>query len=242
MGVIASQNWDGVTAPALPAGWSYAARLLTSTAFELSSPNALSLAATSSTAMGFATYDTLDGAAGNVIVSASFYLDPYVGGTASCGVTARASATSISQSSGSFYMAWVNFVSGQCNLSNYVSGTATVMANSYIPVVVSAWYTIFLACNGSNITMSVQRLADGYWYSSASGWVPTVCDVLAVVDSTITGQGYSGLMLDSDTYSGATWYSDNWSLSATPTPVYPPIYVAPTVYPRDWTIPGFSRP
>ena len=104
---IASQNWDGVTPPADPAGWNYSTANFTTTTTlpvsqsPISSPNVLQLSQ-SSNADAFATYATQDGNSGNVIVSAYF-----MAGSASnnCqgALVARANVNAVVKASSTFY-------------------------------------------------------------------------------------------------------------------------------------------
>ena len=222
---IATQNFDGVTAPALPSGWTFDARMQTSTSYSTSSPNALELVATTSATYGFATFNTLDGNWGNVVVQCNLLYDPLPGltGDAIAGVVARASATPIVTTSGSFYLAVLDFVGAQVRLYSYVSGTATAIATLNVSggFTATAWYALSMALNGSQITVSVQRLSDGFWINGSGVWSASVAGAIAVTDSSIpAASGYSGIAFQSNQVAQNP-YADDWSLTAIATTCRP---------------------
>jgi len=221
---IATQNFDGVTAPALPTGWTFDARMVTSTNFFTSSPNALELVATTSTTYGFATYNTVDGAGGNVMVACNLLYDPIPGltGDAIAGVVARASATPIVTASGNFYLGYIDFVGWVVRVFAYVGGTGTALKTLAVAggFTANAWYALTMTVNGTQIGVSVQRLADGYWISGSGIWTAAVAGCISITDGSVTGAGYSGIAFQSN-QTGQNAYADDWSLSAIATTILP---------------------
>jgi hypothetical protein len=229
---IATQDWDGVTAPALPSsGWTFSSNLDTSTAVTgitpTSSPNMLALTATGSQPQ-FATYNTQDGNSGNVVVQANFNTSAINSAfTAQAGLVARAGSTTLDTSSTTWCAGYLDFDQGKAALEQYVSGTHTALGTLTISGAIAAdtWYTLELVAAGSTVSLIIVR-ADGYYLGSNGQWqapgTPTAC---ISGTTTISGQGYSGLYLLATT---GVVYSDDWSLSAAAVPpsVRPPVLVA----------------
>jgi hypothetical protein len=224
---IATQNWDGVVAPAIPAGWTVDSPIVTTTQTggvagitPTSSPNMLALLASGTNSHYFATYGTTDGNGGNVIVQANFN-SPSVTNNHTWGLTARGSASALNVTSTTFY--WLQFSAfrAEAILYKMISGAQTQIAIlSGITIVVPDWYTVYLACNGSTISGSVQRASDGYWLAGSGSWTAGSGPALFAPDTSITGSGYSGLTLQARSDDAV---SDDWALSAAAPPSSIPV-------------------
>ena len=226
---IATQNWDGVTAPAIPAGWNVDSNYTTTASpgggiVPVSSPNVLALAATSGAVDRYATYATTDGVGGNVVVAAYFNVTN-IATHEVAGVTARGSASTLNSSGTSQYRGFLDYQAGEVNIDKFVGGSQTNLANLTASIISAAtWYLVELTCLGSVLTLAIQRQSDGDWMNSAGNWVGSPANALTVSDSSITGSGYSGIHAQQGTSGGGgDWYSDNWSLSlaSAPVVVYP---------------------
>ena len=77
----------------------------------------------------------------------------------------------------------------------------------------SAWYQLTLNCNGSNLTVVVQRLSDGYYLNSSGAWQAAAAVAITATDSSITGQGYGGLRIF-DPAGLSQVFSDDFSFTA----------------------------
>ena len=92
------------------------------------------------------------------------------------------------------------------------------------PPPIPQWYILFLTCNGTNISGSLQNVPTGDWLNSSGSFQAGQTAAVSVTDSSISGQGYSGIGMISHTDIA---YTDNWLLAApavvTPSP--PPVIV-----------------
>jgi hypothetical protein len=212
---MASQNWDGVSAGSIPSGWTVDSPATTTSTLSggitpTSSPNVLEVAGAGANTTRFGTYGTLDGTSGNVTVSAYFAVTQF-NHTSAGGVTARVSSSAPVLSSSTFYWAELDFFNGQLNLIKVVSGTQTSLGSvATSALAVDTWYLVSLQPNSSTISVSVQRRADGYYLNSSGNFQSTVATAISVSDSSISGQGYSGVTL---AQKNGFIYTDDWSLA-----------------------------
>jgi hypothetical protein len=214
---IATQNWDSVTAPALPSGWNFStASLVTTSSLSggltpTSSPNVLELAAFGTSAAQLATFATTDGNSGNVTVQANFAVHDGSSVTSTVGLFARSSSATPSLPSSSLYLATIDFANGNVTLAAYVSGLPTTLKSIATTAPgYDAWYQLTLSCAQTAISVAVQRLSDSDWLNSTGTFQPAAASAINVSDSSISGSGYSGLSLAAKT---STAYTDNWSLN-----------------------------
>ena len=209
-----AQNWDGVTPPALPSGWTAFANTGTSywktaASNSRSSPNAL--------VFGTAGVITM---ASNTTAEASpnCYAQAYGGATTASAsseysnVFVRGSGTTYATFNG--YVGRLNFNSGSPSISKYVNGTETVLASGTAGTVsVNAFYRVRLIAYGTSLLLQIQRDSDGLYLNSSGTFVAdasasTFC--VTTTDSTFTAAGYAGV----ETYfvpSSGSVYSDDFS-------------------------------
>jgi hypothetical protein len=226
---IHSENWDGATVPSLPSGWNAtgSSNLVTTATFQggispTSSPNALALAASSTVNTPFAaTWGTAtDGNGGNVIVQANF---SWAANAANqMGVFCRSGDATTSFSSSTFYFGWLEdpvppvSYPNSVGISKCVSGTTSNLVKIIgITWQLSAWYQLALVANGGQLSLSVQRLSDGYWLGPDSAWHSSMATAVSIADGSISGAGYAGLSMMQQSTSSYI-YSDDWSLTAIP--------------------------
>jgi hypothetical protein len=218
MPLIDAENFDGVTAPAIPSGWSVGSGFATTTAVSgvtpTSSPNMLEntvgLAGTY-----YATYGTADSNSGNVVVGSDVTLSGASGSAPRVGVTARGSAATLNSST-STYAAWVDWHSTLVGISKIIAGTETVLFSVTPSSLGNAWYTIGFTLVGSTLSLTVQRKSDGYWLTSSGAWQSAAAMAISGSDSSITGSGYAGVYM-MELGSGFTSYWDGWSFSTATT-------------------------
>lgn len=234
-----SENWDGVTAPAVPAGWNVDAPYTTSTSHPYTSPNSLVLG-DSSSVKKYATYGTADPDHGaTVAISSRLYMasGSPVGLTANAGVTFRCSSATMDNSSTSCYWAYLLFDTGMLYATLYlakiVNGTATTIAsqqNDDQTVGANAWYEIAVLASGSTFNVSLRRPTDGY-YMDATGYFTSTSPTYAIPaasDSSIASGDYSGLCALSNR-SGRVFFDDGTISTTSGAVILPPR--APLVVP-----------
>jgi hypothetical protein len=219
-GAIATQNWDGVTAPALPSGWTYGSGLSTTSTFfasivPTSSPNALVTGVGG--ALQFATYGTLDGAGGNVSVSANFN-ETTAANAARFGVFLRSNANPTVSTTSTFYSLEVQLTPGGNTLSLFktvLGSYATIAGVNLTSWNVPGWYQLTLTASGTSLTGTVQRLLDGFYLNSSGLFTATVATAITATDTQISGTGYSGVFISNNGPPGNNiyTYTDDWVLA-----------------------------
>jgi len=230
--LIHYENWDGVTAPAIPSGWTAASQLVTSSSptggiTPLSSPNVLQFQSLNTPTHYAATYGTADNATGNVLVEASFAAAAVAVLGQTFGVFARGSAYPLLPGSSSYYWATLSPSAMACSLFAVVGGTQTPIGAVALGASLSAgaWYQLQLSCQGSTIAVTVVRASDGYYLNSSGTFQLAPAVAIAQTDHSIFGSGYAGLTIQSHgAVSADNAYSDEWyfygsSTSSQPGPI-----------------------
>lgn len=228
---IKSENWDGVTAPAIPAGWTVDSQLQTSTSSSpTSSPNSLVYAPASANAaiVPHATWSTPDTSSGNVQVSATvrFADNAGSGGEQQVWVFARAQSIVLNATgtNSAYYAAGIGRnPSGSQGLflQRVRNGTTTWLGSTGASAFADALtYRITLRAHGSALAATCQRLSDGFWLSSSGAFVsdPQNSTVaLAATDSSLpaVSGGYAGAAFYFSTTAGGAVGLDDWLLEST---------------------------
>ena len=212
-----TQNWDSVTAPsaAFP-GWVLDPAITTTTTpyatTPFSSPNVLTCSTTG--AWKYATYQTADGNNGDVTVTGTFAQDehffptpPYTGfwGWA---VFARGSSSTLSGTT-TQYEGRITFDSQVAAIYADVGGVQTELGWTSFQITRGIMHQMSLQVVGhspASLQLSVQRMSDGFWLDSVGLWFATPAVAVSTTDSSITGSGYAGLGLY--TNSGAVFADD----------------------------------
>jgi hypothetical protein len=224
MSTIKSENWDGVTAPALPSGWNaqasggYAA-VTTSTGApsSISSPNTIYLPA--SYGLGgprSITWATLDGNSGDVQVVGTGLFAANTGNS-EFSVFARANTSAWSSTTDTAYAWAFSGSNGTFEVRKYVAGSASVLFSIAVSAfTANVYYRITGSVFGATpteISATVTRLSDGYTLNFSSGNFVAGLNQLSITDSSspITGQGYSGWQ--AWPAAAVPVYGDDWSLS-----------------------------
>lgn len=219
MGIIKSENWDSVTAPAIPGGWTVDSPLATATTLAPSSaPNSLVFpAASGNGGIYFATWGTQDGASGEVQVSATIR---FANGTASTEqdvmVFARGSQAATAWNTVSLYVLTLGMGSSPNGLllqKRIAAATTTIGASVGGSALANGTnYRITLKCQGTTITGTCQRLSDSFWLNSGGTFQSSPATALVATDSSITGQGYAGAAVYLADTTGGNVGLDDWLL------------------------------
>lgn len=192
MSIIHAENFDGSSS--LPVGWqdSTGSTYSISTGYggvtPTSSPNLL-LATAGSTA--FFSWTTLDGDGGDVEMSANLAGVAASGAPGEMGVTARGQF-----SGGNFnaYLGWLDRGGTTVGISLWDSGTEVGLASLVVSAPIGTWTRAYLKAVGTSLSLYVQDHASGQWLAtSGAAWQAAQVACLTATDSTISGQGYSGL-------------------------------------------------
>lgn len=237
MSTLLSDGFDGVTAPALPTGYTFGAGISTTASpsggiTPTSSPNVLVLSPTGTNVHIFSAYNTPDSNSGDVTVQVNG--NATGGGRQAFGVFARASSASISGSSGTFYWAVFDPVfNNELDLYKIVSGTQTLIVSVVAVGPLPEWYQIAFSPVGSALTVTVQDLGSGDWLTSTGGWQAGAATAISQADSSISGAGYYGvslqavvaesylddLLVTTPTPTTTLWFSDSGSTGEDSLPV-----------------------
>jgi hypothetical protein len=205
-----TEDWDGVTAPALPAAWDdISSSYQTATAWARSSPN--SVAAVGIASDKYLTYGTADTSSGNIVVAASFYATSWASdNTVIASVFCRSSTT---DPSAHCYKAYISFgtTTGAVVLEALTGGGQLVLADvGNVVFAATTAYRLTLAASGSALAVSVERESDGHWLQADGTWAATEAFCLSAADTTFSGAGYFGLGM-SNNASAFSLMSDDYT-------------------------------
>lgn len=222
MPTIKSENWDGVTAPAIPSGWTVDTQLATTTTLSpTSTPNSLGYLTPNNAVVPYATWATQDTNSGDVQVSATIRLattsveqDIWLFGR--CNVV----AANANDGTHTNYNVIISRGSGSPGLflNKKVAGTTTHLATvAGASIFADATnYRLYLRCRGSSISAQCQRLSDSFWLNSSGVFVsdPSGATTAATAtDTAITGAGYAGIGTYLATSAGSIGL-DDWLLES----------------------------
>jgi hypothetical protein len=223
MSLVHYENWDGVTAPAIPGGWTAGTGWATSTAAHgftpTSSPN-MAQFTPSSNGTYYLTYGTTDGNSGNCYVQSNLGIFGATGFAIRLGLTARGSSATPGGSA-TMYAGFLDWGAGQVGISKIISGTETAIATTSTGSLGSpAWYSVTFTPNMTSLNLQIIRLSDLYSMNSSGVFVSALAIAATVSDSSISGAGYCGLYA---VQSGTGFWavSDDWYLYGLG-PVVPP--------------------
>lgn len=226
-----TENWDGVTAPAVPAGWNADPLYATSTAHRYTTPNALKLGTVTPGVVYYATNSAMDSGGGAVVdVTSLVYIDNIAEDAQNyIGPTFRCSAATMDNSSTSCY--WVRLYINPSTVSPYLSFASVVngSVNDVFIVtdvsnglVVGTWYSIRVTSGGGDLfNVSVTRMTDGYTLDPDGAFVSTPSVAIENLHATaIPSGGYYGVAASAATTDLA--YFDDFLVNASmPTIVWP---------------------
>lgn len=199
--IITSQNWDGVTPPALPTGWAYDSGFATSARLgsivPTSSPNMLVNGVVQAVV---AYYQTADNAGGNVRVTSKFTgqvsgtNDP-IGAVFARGSTlAPTSQRTCYEADIDFYAQTISLWRYQQSQPAYLLGTVGASLIGAYAYAAGSWFTLQLICSGTTISVNVES-PDNLWLQTNGTWGATRVNCLQVTDVVVSGSGYGGLVL-----------------------------------------------
>ncbi len=227
MSLSKTENWDSVTAPAIPSGWNVSnAAVVTETLQKYSGANALGLNSGGAGTKYYCTYGTDDGSSTNstavTVIGTAQILFGVVGpGSYKTGLHFRGSASTLDNSSTSTYVAYIdsdNTGAATFNLAKIVSGTLTTLGSAVtIPTNMNGgWYSITASGTfggGANsFSLYLQRISDSYYLTSGGAWAAPMAAAITSSNYDLTTGPYHGTFLSSQ--SGANVYSDDWSLAS----------------------------
>lgn len=211
-----TQNFDGVTAPALPSGWVYdtAAQWSTTATGAQSAPNAITNSVVGGSAAHTAFYGTPD-ASGNDTWAGTWY---YTGGSAQeFDVIGR--STSSTFAGANCYRAIISIGGGVgVELARVASGTTTIITNGGTAQYAAAFssgihYNMALTCSGSTISIAIKRLSDNLYLQPGGTWGAGVASVYSVTDSGVpAASSYGGVGLYNASATAGYW--DDFTVGA----------------------------
>jgi hypothetical protein len=196
-GLIFSENWDGVTAPALPANWTASATGITSTTNSTSGVNSFE-AQIISTAYTTATFNTVDPNNGDVVVETKVLFSGTANVPQLAGVLARGTGITYGNTTtghgnsyhgGIFYQGAPHAVQIQKSIGGTLTVLATLATTAFQQ---NVWYRIFLKCVGTSLSLKVRQENNGAWLNASGVFVFTEQACLSVTDSAVTGAGLTG--------------------------------------------------
>jgi len=232
VGLIHYESWDGVVAPAIPAGWTVASPAVTTATLlggnvPVTAPNVLKVSSGGATHCP-ATFGTADNAGGNVLVQADFVGTP-TASAQTVGLFARGSANPIVLSSSTYYWVTLSAANEQLILYKVISGTATALATVSTGAGLSGdeWYSVQFSAEANVLAVTVTDLGSGNTLNASGNFVSGPLQIaIAITDASISGSGYSGITLQA---TSSSVYSDEfylYGLGNTP-PQKPPLQSPP---------------
>lgn len=219
MSFTLSENWDSVTAPAIPGTWNVDSQIVTSTTRFRSSPNGLTLGSGTADTKYYATYSVADSGAGATFDITQFiYVDSLtVPGNYDIGPTFRCSAATMNNSSTTCYWFYLHYVlptgSQQFRFAKIINGAVTDLYTVYSgtgEITTGQWLSIRVICTGSNtFNVTITRDSDG-WTMDQFGVFKSTPSVAVVnfVNSDVASGGYYG-MCASATATNSRIYMDD---------------------------------
>jgi hypothetical protein len=208
---ILAENFDGVTAPALPSGWTFGAGYATTASpsggiTPTSSPNVLTLPATGTGNHIYSFCNTADGNSGNITIQVN------VNGTGSghqaWGLLARSSTHSSPPIGVTCYWLVYDATNADLTFHKLISGSASVVGSplSLSGVSLPEWYQVAWTLTGSSLSVTVQDLGTGDWLNSSGFWQAGAATALSTTDSSVSGSGYFGV--SAEAVSGPVYFDD----------------------------------
>lgn len=217
MGLVYYENWDGVTAPAMPSGWGYSGAFSTTSSpssfTPTSSPNVLQFASSGSNGNYVCARDTSDGLSVNSTVSVQANLGVFAatGQPVRWGIWCYGTYAT-SYGSLTCYFGWLDWHSNEVGISAIVNGTETVLT-SVTWTAGTVWYQPILTVSNNPLvgaqSLSIQRLSDSKYLTASNTWQTAYTTVVTSSDKSISDTGYAGLYAE-QFGSGFTAYCDDW--------------------------------
>lgn len=229
MALSYSQNWDGVTAPAIPSGWNVDSQFVTSSSTSYTASNSLSLLSGSSGVLYWAAYGTDDGSSTDpvvIAVSSWVKLTNFSGssGEYAGGVVFRGSASTFNNTNTTQYLAFISSVSVtdvyKVVFAKVVNGTYTEIASvATTDFGLFLWYQVAVdftrSSGGANSTsVAVRRSSDNWYMNSSGGFQSGSAYALTSSDNSISQGGYGGVFAEAAS-SERVWL-DSYSFVSSP--------------------------
>jgi hypothetical protein len=207
-----SQNFEGISPPAVPSGWTFGTGMATAGSNPINSNNGVEYATRDGSAAG-CFYGTLDGNGGDAQITATMR-STAVANTTQALLTIRGTIDNIPFSSATHYEARLSFgaASGEVQMFRRVAGSATQLGTHLgagTLLVADTNYRATLRADGPCITLWIQRLSDSLWLSAAGNWQTSQVPCRTEIDNTIAAQGYAGFGAVLGAASTATLYYDD---------------------------------
>lgn len=223
-----SENWDSVTAPSVPAGWTVDAPFVTSTTYDHTAPNSLKVGTATSGTKYYATSTSSDADGGSQVDCTTLvYFESSVssGDSANGGLTFRCSSSTMDNSSTSCYWAYISVnTSGTGNYLKFakiVNGTVTDLAsvqNLDSGLLKGQWYGIRVLSVGVNqFNVNLTRISDSYTMNSSGNFSAASASAISLTAADISSGAYYGVAGAANTVIGSASnkiYFDEVTVSA----------------------------
>jgi hypothetical protein len=229
MSFTLSENWDGVTAPAIPSGWVADSALVTSSVQKYTSPNSL---LSNSNGNYYAINSSADAGGGQTVdITSTCYIEtPPTTGSYFMGPLFRCSSTNMTSGGASCYFVNMhcqnNMSTVDVQFSSLIAGVQTDIASVscvFGEVVSSHWYLIHVTTPGTNtFDVTVTRASDGWYLNPSGSFQSGAVSVISGLSATTVASGpYYGLAAWADN-SSMNIYQDDFTVNATATTIIYP--------------------
>jgi hypothetical protein len=220
MALTVSENFDGVTAPATPSGWTFGSPIATTTSPVYSLNNSAGLSSGTASTNYFAMYSTGDAATNSWTIRAKIRMD--VSGSFGGLVFGATSAT---PSAGSYYMVYTRaHTIGNQNRLRFAKvefPTSEAQIKTAVPsnqFTLTQWYDMSVtgtyASGTTSIAVTLIDLSNNFYLDEATGdFQSGVTTALNSSDSGAIAPNFYGIVFNSSSGSGV--YADDFTLNAT---------------------------
>lgn len=210
----AYEDFDYVTAPAMPSDWTASSGLVTSTTRSISASNSL-LDSGGGVPRGLG-YTTGDSLGGQVLAA---YLDVWLTGTPSSGtiyggIAFRCSTTSVGSTAINRYYV---YLASDADVGDYVSferdnGTTLATAITVGAGLTAGWYRIGLTAVGSTFTAYFRKRSNGNYLSSGGTFGSSFANAFSLTNTVYSSGTYFGVI--SQSAGGQSVYLDSFEYTS----------------------------
>jgi hypothetical protein len=215
MAFSVTQNFDGVSAPNLPTGWTYGVSLVTTASTNFSAPNSLTMSGGISHEIDMAVYSTTDTSATSWTISCVVSLtqsNSYAGpcwNSSSDGSTCYYGKIAYSSTGSAQYVEIIKRVSSSETILATIQPGVSFLTSG-------RWYTFAMSGSQSGATMTMTATVvdstNGYYLTSSGTWQAGATNAFSLSDGSGVTPNYFGVALSSAT-GGSTVFADNISIT-----------------------------
>lgn len=206
------EDFDYLTAPALPSGWTVSTGVVTSTTRSVTASTSVWDNVSGPNHFAYTSGDSTLGKCCAASVDVWITGDPSSRSTVYGGIAYRASSTSLESSAITRMYVYMGSDYDNGQFVSFELNNGTVINNVFPGSgLTGAWFRLGVVSNINTHAVWIRRRSDGYYYYSGS-WSATPGNLFAETNSTVASGQYFGMITNKG--GGQTPYLDNFSYSA----------------------------